>query len=406
MFVEGALPGEVVEVERRRKRRGHDEAVVARVIAPSPHRVEPRCVHFGTCGGCVLQHATPELQREMKQRSLADTLQRVGGVTPERWLPALAGPDWRYRRRARLSCRFVEKKGRLLVGFRERGRSLVADLSRCEILCDPVGDLIGPLATLIGGLRQAKAIAQIEVAVADGATVLVLRNLEPLDEDDRAALRAFGAEHGVEFHLQPGGYETIAPLDPPGSELAYALPAHDVTIAFAPDDFVQVNAEVNRALVDRALELMAPEHDECFMDLFCGLGNFSLPLARRAAAVTGVEGDERLVRGATANATRNGIANARFHAADLTAPADGAAWAEGPYDGVLLDPPRTGAREVLPLVARWAPRRIVYVSCHPGTLARDAGILVSEHGYRLAAAGIADMFPHTAHVESIALFER
>lgn len=406
VFVDGALPGERITALRTRRRRGHDEARTLAVLEPSAGRVEPQCAHFGVCGGCVMQHATPELQREIKQQVLADNLARIGRIAPANWLPPVAGPIWRYRRRARLSCRFVEKKGRLLVGFRERGRPYVADLRSCEVLAEPVGAMLGALAALVGGLERAREIVQIELAVADNVTILVVRHLAPLPEGDLAQLRAFGAGHGVEFHLQPAGYDSIVPLDPPGSVPLYRLPEFAVEFEFGPADFLQVNAAVNEAMVSRAVELLAPAAGEAVLDLFCGLGNFTLPLARRAAQVTGVEGDAALVARASANAARNGITNAIFLSADLFAPLPEGGWASARYDKVLLDPPRAGAREVLEYIPRWNPERVVYVSCHPGTLARDAGELVTRHGYTLAAAGIIDMFPHTAHVESIAVFER
>jgi 23S rRNA (uracil1939-C5)-methyltransferase len=405
VFVDGALPGEAVRVQRTRRRHRHDEAVVVEVLRPAPERVTPRCAHFGVCGGCSLQHLDHAAQLAGKGRIVAEELQRIGGVQPERWLPPLAGPAWSYRRRARLGCKFVEKKGRVLVGFRERGSPLLADLRRCEILAAPVGGLIEELAALIGGLEIRRRLPQIEVAVAENATALVLRVLDAPQASDLARLAEFESRHGIALYLQTGGLETVTPLSPPAVALRYDLPGLPAGIEFAPTDFIQVNGEINRRMVALALELLAPRATDLALDLFCGLGNFSLPLAGHVAAVTGVEGDAALVERARANAERNAIGNARFHAADLAAEPPPAAWACRHYDLVLLDPPRAGASEVLPLVAASAPRRVVYVSCHVGTLARDAGILVREHGFRLSAAGIMDMFPHTSHVESIALFE-
>lgn len=406
VFVDGALPGERVSAVRTRRRSGFDEARTVAVVDASAGRVVPRCAHFGVCGGCALQYASPELQRTLKQQVLADTLARIGGVAPATWMAPLSGPDWQYRRRARLSCRFVDKKGRVLVGFRERGHGYVADLQACEVLAPPVGGMLAALAALLGGLDRARDIAQVELAVAENVTILVLRHLAPLSEGDLAQLRAFGALNAVEFHLQPGGYDSIHPLDPPGTAATYRLPEFSVAFEFGPADFIQVNAAVNAALVSRVVALLDPAADDSVLDLFCGLGNFTLPLARRAAQVTGVEGDAALVARAAANAARNSIENAAFHAADLFAELPDDGWAARRYDLLLLDPPRAGAREVLGHLPRWSPRRIVYVSCHPGTLARDAGDIVKAHGYRLVAAGVADMFPHTAHVESIAVFER
>lgn len=405
VFVAGALPGELVRLRRFRRRRRHDEAVMVELLRASPDRVAPRCAHFGECGGCSLQHLSHEAQLEAKGRQVAEDLERIGGVRPDAWLPPLAGPIWGYRRRARLGCKYVVSKGRVLVGFRARGSPQLADLQRCEVLAEPVGDLVAALAHLVGELSIHDRVAQIEVAVGDNATVLVLRVLDPPDEADLAKLRDFQSQHAVELQLQPGGLESVVAIDRPATPLHYDLPELPAGIGFAPTDFVQVNAGLNRLMIERAIELLSPLESDRVLDLFCGLGNFSLPLARRAARVTGVEGDAGLVARARLNAARNGIGNAEFHAADLFADVSQAPWAGCEYELVLLDPPRAGAREVLPVLVASRPRRIVYISCHAGTLARDAGLLVNEHGYRLVAAGIMDMFPHTSHVESIALFE-
>lgn len=407
VFVAGALPGERVVALRTPRRRGFDEAETVEVLDASVGRVAPGCAHFGVCGGCALQHADHATQLAIKQRALADNLARIGRVEPRQWFEPLTGPTWGYRRRARLSARFVDKKGRLLLGFRERtGRNLVADIGACAVLAPPADRLIAPLAEALGALDGARTIPQVEVAVADNVTQFVIRHLEPLSAPDRAALAAFARTHAVEILLQPGGYDTVAPLAPPATQAVYALPAFDVEIPFRATDFIQVNGAVNRAMVARAVELLEPEPGGSALDLFCGIGNFTLPLARRTGEVVGVEGDAALVARARANAAHNGIANATFHVADLfEAPAD-APWARRRFDRVLLDPPRAGAREVLAAVPSWRAARIVYVSCHPGTLARDAGSLVHDHGYRLEGAGIIDMFPHTAHVESIAVFAR
>jgi 23S rRNA (uracil1939-C5)-methyltransferase len=404
VFVDGALPGEEVRLLRTRRRRRHDEARVIEVLRPSADRVVPRCAHFGVCGGCSLQHLAPDAQLAARTRIVAEQLERLGKVRPGRWLAPLSGPGWAYRRRARLGCRYVERKGRVLVGFRERSSPLLADLQGCEVLAGNAGRLIAPLATLVGSLGILRRVAQIEVAVADNATALVLRVLDAPSDADLQALRAFESVHGVEIYLQTGGLDTVAPVSPPATPLRYGLPGLPAGIHFAPTDFIQVNAEMNQLMVARALELLAPQPGDRALDLFCGLGNFTLPLARHVAGVLGVEGDAALVARARENAAHNDIGNARFVAADLAAPGDEPSWA-GHYDLVLLDPPRAGAREVLPAIAAARPRRIVYVSCDAATLARDAGILVAEHGFHLAAAGIMDMFPHTAHVESIALFE-
>lgn len=405
VFVDGALPGELVLLQRVRRRRRHDEAVVVEVLRPAPERVAPRCAHFGSCGGCSLQHLEPGAQLLAKGRVVAEELSRIGGVAPQAWLAPLTGPAWGYRRRARLGCKYVNRKERVFVGFRERGSSFLADVRRCEILAAPIGALIEELAALIGSLEIRRRVAQIEVAVGDNATALVLRVLDPPLPEDLLRLREFEARHGIVLYLQPGGLDTVVPLSPPAPPLQYGLQGLPAGIEFAPTDFIQVNGELNRRMVAHAIDLLEPVATDRALDLFCGLGNFSLPLATRVASVTGVEGDAALVARARANAGRNAIGNAEFHAANLAADVSQASWARGPFDLVLLDPPRAGAREILASIAACKPRRIVYVSCHAGTLARDAGILVQEHGYRFSLAGIMDMFPHTAHVESIAVFE-
>jgi 23S rRNA (uracil1939-C5)-methyltransferase len=404
VFVDGALPGERVTLRRAHRRRHYDEARVVEVLQPSPERVTPRCAHFGVCGGCALQHLDHPAQLAAKQRIVAEALEHIGAVTPEAWLPPLAGPAWSYRRRARLGVRYVDRKGRVLVGFRERGSPLIADIARCEVLAAPVGGLIAELASLIGSLELRRRVAQIEVAAGDSATALVLRALDDFPPSDLDKLRAFEERHDIALHVQRGGLDTVQPVSARTAALRYGLPGLPAGIEFAPTDFVQVNGELNRLMVERALALLAPQPADRALDLFCGLGNFTLPLAQRVASVTGVEGDSSLVARAAINADRNGIGNVEFDVADLARPDAGAHWARQHYDLVLLDPPRTGAREVLPHAAAARPRTIAYISCHPGTLARDAGILVRELGYRLTTAGIIDMFPHTSHVESIATF--
>ena len=405
VFIDGALPGETVSFQRIRRQRRYDEASVVEVLRASPDRVEPRCRHFGVCGGCSLQHLDHAAQLTAKGRVVAEALERIGGVAPDAWLAPLTGPEWSYRRRARVGSKFVDKKGKVLVGFRERGSPLLADLEVCEVLASPAGNLITPLAELIGELDIKRRVAQIEVAVADNLTALVLRVLEDPTPADLAKMREFEMRHGLALYLQRGGLDTVVALTPPGVPLRYDLPGLSAGIEFAPTDFVQVNGELNRRMVAQAISLLGPRQGDRALDLFCGLGNFSLPLAQEVAAVTAVEVDAALVARARANAARNGISNAVFHAADLAADGARDGWTRGTYDLVLLDPPRVGAREVLPVAVASRPRRIVYVSCHPGSFARDAGILVQQLGYRLASAGIMDMFPHTSHVESIALFE-
>jgi 23S rRNA (uracil1939-C5)-methyltransferase len=404
VFVDGALPGETVQAARSRRHRRYDEAVLLEVVEAAPERVVPGCAHFGTCGGCALQHLEESRQLQAKQAHVAEQFARLGQVEPERWLEPLRGPTWGYRRRARLGVKDVVKKGRVLVGFRERAKPYVADLGSCPVLAEPVGGMLGALAELVGTLEIRGRLPQFEVSVGERATALVARVLDEPGAADRNRLRAFAQARGIEFYLQPGGLDSVVPLDPPATPLSYRLAAHDIEITFQPTDFIQVNASINEQAVTLATELLEPAAGDTVLDLFCGLGNFSLPLARRAARVVGVEGDAGLIARARANAVANGIGNAEFHLADLAADPLDLPWLPGTCQRILIDPPRAGAAGVLPLVARLRPRRIVYVSCHPASLARDAGTLVNEHGFRLVAAGVMDMFPHTAHVESIAVF--
>ena len=405
VFIPDALPGEKVRYLRIRRRRDHDEGRLQEVLEPADNRITPRCPHFGICGGCTLQHLEHGAQVELKQRWLLDSLSRIGKVEPEIILAPLTGSQWAYRRRARLAVRHVVKKERVLVGFRERVKPIVAVLAGCEVLDPAFARRLEALGGLIGQLSIRDQVPQIEVAVGDDAAAMVLRVLREPNDSDAALLARFASETGIHLWLQTGGPETVRPLAPDTPELSYRLPAHDVEIRFAPDDFIQVNAEINQSMVDQALELLALQSGETVLELFSGLGNFTLPIARRVAKVTAVEGEPGLVERARRNARLNGLDNIVHEMADLTAEPTAAGWLARDYDAVLLDPPRNGASEVLPLVAARQPGRILYVSCHPGTLARDAGLLVNERGYRLRAAGIMDMFPHTSHVESMALFE-
>ena len=402
MFVEGALPGERAEVEVFAGKRSFDVGKVVRILQPSPHRVTPRCPHFGVCGGCVLQHADGALQVAEKQRGLLENLARIGGVKPEALLPALRGEPWGYRHRARLSVRRVEKKGGVLVGFRERRSTHVAEMRECHVLPPQVSGLILPLRQLIDRLSIRERLPQVEVAVGDEATALVFRHLLPLQEQDKALLKDFAENRRVHVWLQPGGPQSAHPFHPAHSELWYALPEFGLRIGFRPTDFTQVNHAVNRALVSQAVRLLDPQPGERVADLFCGLGNFSLPLAARGAQVIGFEGSAELVGRARQNVEANRLV-AQFEVMNLFEPNLGP---YAPFAKLLIDPPREGAIEIVKALPPGWPRRIVYVSCDPATLARDAGVLVNVKGLRLAAAGVVDMFPHTAHVESIALFER
>jgi len=406
VFVDGALPGETVRFRYTACHSKHDEGRVEEVLEASPERVAPRCQHFGVCGGCSLQHLDPVRQLARKQDWLRDNLARVGRVEPETWFEPLTGPHWGYRHKARMAVKDVVKKGKVLVGFRERHAPYVADLTRCEVLHPRVGLLLPELSELIQGLSIHNRLPQIEVAVGDEAVALSFRVLDPPTEADRAALAAFGERHDIQIYLQPKGPDTTVPLWPAEPTLEYRLPELDLSLQFQPYHFTQVNPAINRQMIPRALELLALESHHRVLDLFCGLGNFTLALARRAGHVVGVEGEAALVARAGDNARLNGIDNAEFVAADLAKPVAEQGWIQARYDRVLLDPPRSGALEMMPVVAGLGAGRVVYVSCHPATLARDAGELVHTHGYRLLGAGVMDMFPHTAHVESIALFGR
>ena len=406
-FIEGALPGERVRFRYLRKRARYDTAALVDILEPSPQRVTPPCPAFGVCGGCTEQHLAPAAQVRAKQQVLADALAHVGRVAPAHWLEPITGPASGYRRRARLGVRFVPKKGGVLVGFRERRSSYVTPLASCVTLDPGFSALLAPLRALISGLSRPDRLPQIEISAGESARALIFRHLEPLTGGDLERLRGFARAHDAAVYLQPGGPETVAPLWPlPPPELDYALPAFDLWLAFGPTDFVQVNGAVNRLLVERAVGLLAPGAGEHVVDLFCGIGNFTLALARRARRVTGYEADPALIRRAEANAQRNGIANAAFRVADLYGPGLAGVYAAGVCDKLLLDPPRAGAIEALKAMPAPGPARIVYVSCNPATLARDSEYLVQARGYRLEAAGIADMFPHTSHVESLALFSR
>ena len=411
VFVEGALPGERVRCTVIRRKPNYEIARANAIERSSAARTAPACPHFSVCGGCSLQHLDPAAQVAAKQRSLEDALWHIGRVRAREILPAIHGPAWGYRHRARLSVRHVAKKGGVLVGFHERKSSYVADMRSCAILPPRISALLPRLRELVGALSIRDRLPQIELAAGDGGTapeVLVLRVLEPPSEADRERLVAFADRYAVQFYLQPGGPQTAVPFHPPQRTLAYALPEFDLSFPYAPTEFTQVNPAINRVLVRRAIALLAPQPGERVADFFCGLGNFSLPIARRGAAVVGIEGSAPLVRRAGEIAALNGLAaSARFVAANLFEATPQSIEDLGPLDRVLIDPPREGAVALVKaLPGDGAPRRIVYVSCNPATLSRDASILVHDHGYTLSAAGIVNMFPHTAHVESLAVFDR
>ncbi len=407
-FVAGALEGETVTFIRRKSHRNFDDAELLEIHEASPNRIDARCAAFGRCGGCSLQHVSTDEQRAIKDQTLRDNLERIGKVEPREWRTPMRGPEWHYRRRARLAVKDVPAKGRTLVGFREKHAPFITDMHRCEVLAQPLDALIADLSELVGKLSIRARLPQIELAVAENAVALVFRVLDPPSEADLDAFRAFGVAHDMRIYLQPKGLDSVSLLYPAGDSepLYYTLPEFDIRIDFEPVDFIQVNSEINRRMVHFAVEQLDAGPEDRVLDLFCGIGNFSLPLARSAGTVLGVEGLESLTERATINAERNGLGNVSFRVADL-AKIDGTeGWVREGWNRVLLDPARSGAAEVVSRMHLFGPERIVYVSCHPGTLARDAGTLVNEQGYRLDAAGIIDMFPHTAHVESIAVFTK
>ncbi len=438
-FIEGALPGEQVRFAYNKRRKSYDAGRAIEIITASPNRVHnPPCPYFGTCGGCVLQHLQADAQVAAKEQVLRDSFAHIGKVQPQSWTPPLRGPVWGYRRKARLGVRLVPKKGGILVGFREHRRSFITPLADCKILDARFARLLPLLPDLIKGLSCPDRVPQIEVAAGDRDAALVFRHLDPLTPQDRERLRRFGEDYTVQIYLQPGGADSVHPLWPEHPPtLAYRLAEHDVEILFAPTGFTQVNADVNAQMVNRALQWLDPRPDERVLDLFCGVGNFTLPLARRALSVTGLEWDAALLERARANAARNHVANVEFRRADLdvaasanpeTADSTGWAakshrqqaiapkpckqrpatppWGSDRFDKLLLDPPRSGAIEAIKCLPADGPRRIVYVSCYPATLARDSEYLVHVLGYRLESACIMDMFPHTSHAESMALFVR
>ncbi|MCA1925585.1 MAG: 23S rRNA (uracil(1939)-C(5))-methyltransferase RlmD [Thiobacillus sp.] len=407
-FVDGALAGERAEIAIYRKHAKYNSASAVTILKASAQRTEPKCRYFGRCGGCSMQHLEASAQVAAKQRVLEDNLARIGKVRPALILPALHGPSWHYRTRARLSVRWVPKKGGGLVGFREKRSNFIADMASCEVLTADVSALIQPLRELIGHLSNADRIPQIEIAAGEQITVLVFRLLEPWTEADVPIVQAFAERHGIQIWEQHKGPETARPFWPlVAPELGYSLPEFGLVMPFKPTEFTQVNIGINRALIRRAMRLLAPRPGERIADLFCGLGNFTLPIARSGASVIGIEGSKELVARARENALRNGLDHARFEVDNLFEITPQKFSALGRLDKLLIDPPRSGAIELVKaLPDAGGPQRIVYVSCDPATLARDAEVLVHVKGYSLSAAGVANMFPHTAHVESIALFER
>lgn len=408
VFVDSALPGETVEYASFRRKPSYELAHLVSVLRPSTARVEPRCPHFGVCGGCAMQHMEPSAQVAAKQRVLEDSLWHIGRVRPESILPPIHGEPWGYRHRARLAVRELAKKGGVLIGFHEWRSSYIADIQSCAILPPHVSALLMPMRGLIASLSIAERVPQLDFAVGEQCTALLLRILEPLKARDEQLLRDFADRHNVVFYLQPKGPDTAYRFYPlPGPRLSYTLPEFGLELDFRPTDFTQVNHAVNRVLIRRALRLLDPRPAERIADMFCGLGNFTLPIACSGARVVGIEGSEALVKRGQESALANGLAElVEFGVANLFECTEASLAALGCFDKMLIDPPREGALELVRAIGPDGPRRIVYVSCNPATLARDAAVLVTSKGYRFVVAGAVNMFPHTSHVESIAVFER
>lgn len=407
-FLNGGLPTETVTYRINQKRATFNEGDVLSILTPSAERVEPPCEHAGICGGCSLQHMSPALQIELKQQTMLDQLKHFGQVTPDHILPPLQANNTGYRRKARLGVRFVIKKDKVLVGFREKKSRYLADLSSCKVLHPRIGENFELLRTLIASLEAMQDIPQIEIAIGDQETALVFRHMKPLTEQDQQKLFAFGQQHDFHIYLQPNPPLPVTCLYPEQAtqRLTYTLPDQALSFLFHPLDFTQINLEMNRLMVNQALDLLDVQANETVLDLFCGIGNFTLPLARQAKQVTGVEGGEEMVIRAGTNAAHNQISNVAFYAANLMSPPTDAAWMKQTYDKILLDPPRAGAKEMLPYIEQFGAKKIVYVSCNPATLARDAGELVNKYGFKLTHAGIMNMFPHTSHIEAMAVFTK
>jgi 23S rRNA (uracil1939-C5)-methyltransferase len=406
-FIQGALAGEKITFRYTNRKKSYDEGLVTSVIEASPDRVQPKCAHYAICGGCSLQHLDSDKQIEAKQQVLLDNLEHIGKVSAQSILPPLTNDSvWGYRRKARLGVKNVPKKGKVLVGFRERASSFVADLSLCPVLHPRVGELLPQLSQLVEGLSINAKLPQIEVAMDDDQCVLIFRILEDLTDADALAIKAFGEAHDVIPYTQRGGPDTVVPLSGIPADLHYALPDQNLELGFLPGDFTQVNTDINRKMINRALDMLYLNQNDTVLDLFCGVGNFTLPLATQAGTVVGVEGDEGLVQRAKSNAERNKLSNVDFFAANLYEELKPQPWLSQSFTKALIDPPRSGALEILPLINKMGIEALLYISCYPGTLARDAGLLVNEMGYTLVTASVMDMFPHTGHVESIALFKK
>lgn len=407
VFIDEALPGEQIEFIYTDSRRDYAEGKVDKLLTQSEYRTEPKCEHFGSCGGCSFQHVKDEQQIQIKQDLLVEQFNRIGKVDIAQIWEPLTGPHWGYRSKARMGVKYVAKKGRVLVGFRERRNPFLAEIESCKVMHPIVGEKLMDLSEMIGGLTVKDKIPQIEVAIGDEDCVLAFRVLEPPTAEDKERMREFGHKHNISMCLQSKGPDTIVPIEgEPEVIPSYTLPDQGVKFNFKPAMFTQVNYEINKKMITRVIDALDLNENDHVLDLFCGLGNFTLPMATKAGKVVGVEGDQPLVNHAKENAKLNNLENVEFHVADLSKDVSGQAWARQKFNKVMLDPSRAGASEVLHNLKHWNPDLVMYVSCNPSTLARDAGILVNEMGYKLVKAGVMDMFPQTGHVESIALFEK
>jgi len=411
VFVDFALPGEKVRYVPVMHRKSYLFGTTIEVLEPSEHRIEPKCTVFGDCGGCVLQHLDEDVQIKYKQQQLLENFKKIGDVQPQSLFEPMTGKRWGYRRRARLGAKFVPKKGGMIVGFRERNSSYIQPTDQCEVLYPEVSEMFPDLRNTLEKTSCQDKIPQVEISVADNAVVMIVRHLETFVQNDLDLLTEFAKRNSLQLFLQPGNLKSVHPLYPENPEpLFYEFEEFDIKVEFLPTDFIQVNAGINDQLVAKAIDLLDIRQNDRVLDLFCGVGNFTLPLAQRSNYVVGVEGDQALVNRAIHNKDLNGLANVDFYFGDLfkedMCPSSHGDWLDQKFDKILLDPPRSGATEMIKRLPQFGASKVVYVSCGPATLARDAGVMVNEHGYRMTYAGVIDMFPHTAHVESIAVFEK
>lgn len=406
VFVQNALPGEVVMAKLNRKTRNYNEALATEVLTASPDRVEPACEFYTVCNGCSMMHLKEEKQIEFKFNTLRNNFKKISHLEPQQWLAPLTDTHWHYRRRARLSVKWVTAKDKMLVGFREKNGRFVAEMNDCQVLEKPLAQLLQPMAELFAQTSIKAFIPQVECSLGDGVMSIIIRHMKPLSSADLMLFKQFSEQHQLQIFLQSKGPETVMPLAEYKRPLAFALPDYGLTYEFLPNDFIQVNRHMNEKMIQQALQAMDLQPTDQVLDLFCGLGNFTLPMGQTAATVVGVEGDAQLVDRARHNATLNELDHVQFYQADLTQDHQNSEWFQKPYTKVLIDPPRSGAWEILPLIAQTSAKTLVYVSCHPASLARDTDRLVNELGFTLQTAGVMDMFPHTSHVESMAIFTR